>query len=117
MKNANATSQDNSEEKDMNQDLHELFLDELSDLQNAEKQLVAALPKMIKAANSDELRSALEAHLEAWGDGAELRRADAELDQGGGRSAVAPLHFQKKEALLREILTHPGGSALGAITD
>jgi ferritin-like metal-binding protein YciE len=48
----------------MDQDLHELFIDELSDLQSAEKQLVVALPKMIKAAKSDELRSALEAHLE-----------------------------------------------------
>jgi ferritin-like metal-binding protein YciE len=64
MKNTNTQPNDNTEEKDMNQDLHELLLDELSDIQNAEKQLVAALPKMIKAAKSDELRSALETHLE-----------------------------------------------------
>jgi ferritin-like metal-binding protein YciE len=65
MKNNTKTSTENneSENEEMNQDLHELFLDELSDLHNAEKQLTKALPKMIKAANSDELRSAIEAHL------------------------------------------------------
>jgi ferritin-like metal-binding protein YciE len=52
-----------NETSEINQDLQELFLDELSDLHNAEKQLTKALPKMIKAANSDELREAIEAHL------------------------------------------------------
>jgi ferritin-like metal-binding protein YciE len=44
-------------------DLRELFLDELSDLYSAEKQLVKALPKMAKAATSDDLRQAFEEHL------------------------------------------------------
>jgi len=42
----------------------DLFLDELRDLYDAEKQLVKALPKMAQKASSDDLRSAIEAHLE-----------------------------------------------------
>ena len=44
--------------------LRDLFEDELRDLYDAERQIVKALPKMIKAAGSDELSSALESHLE-----------------------------------------------------
>lgn len=44
--------------------LHDLFVDELKDLYNAENQLVKALPKMAKAAASEELRTAFEEHLE-----------------------------------------------------
>jgi len=44
--------------------MEDLFLDELRDLYDAEKQLTKALPKMAKAASSDELRTALENHLE-----------------------------------------------------
>jgi len=43
--------------------LNELFLDELKDIYWAEKHLVKALPKMAKAATSDELRSAIETHI------------------------------------------------------
>ncbi len=49
---------------DMDNDLHELFLDEIADITNAERQLTKALPKMAKAAESDELRQAFESHLE-----------------------------------------------------
>lgn len=48
----------------MDIELHALFLDELADSLHAEHQLVKALPKMIKAADSEELASALEAHLD-----------------------------------------------------
>jgi len=44
--------------------LHELFLEELADIYNAEQQLTKALPKMARAAQSDELRMAFEEHLE-----------------------------------------------------
>ncbi len=44
--------------------LHDLFVNELKDLYSAENQLVKALPKMAKAANSPELRTAFEEHLE-----------------------------------------------------
>ncbi len=53
-----------SQEEGMDNDLHELFLDELADVYNAEQQLIKALPKMAKAAESDELREAFESHLE-----------------------------------------------------
>ncbi len=44
--------------------MDDLFLDEISDLYDAEKQLTKALPKMAKAAASDQLRQAFEDHLE-----------------------------------------------------
>ena len=48
----------------MDSGLHELFLEELSDVYSAEQQITRALPKMAKAAESDELRMAFEEHLE-----------------------------------------------------
>ncbi len=42
-----------------------MFEEEIRDLYDAEKQLVKALPKMAKAAESEELRSGFEEHLEA----------------------------------------------------
>src|SRR6202022_5058672 len=48
----------------MPEGLKELYIDELKDLYNAESQLVKALPKMAKAASSDELRQGFEQHLE-----------------------------------------------------
>ncbi|PYX95559.1 MAG: ferritin-like domain-containing protein [Acidobacteria bacterium] len=47
-----------------NQGLRELYVDELKDLYNAENQLIKALPKMAKAAASEELREGFEEHLE-----------------------------------------------------
>ena len=44
--------------------LHDAFIDELRDTYDAEKQITKALPKMVKAASSPELRAAFEAHLE-----------------------------------------------------
>jgi len=43
--------------------LQKLFLDELADIYGAEKQLIKALPKMAKAAQSSELKDALATHL------------------------------------------------------
>jgi len=44
--------------------LEELLVEQLRDLLNAEGQLVKALPKMAKAANSEALQQALETHLD-----------------------------------------------------
>src|SRR4029453_12713663 len=44
--------------------LKKLYTDELRDLYNAETQLLKALPKMAKAASSDDLKDAFEKHLE-----------------------------------------------------
>ena len=43
--------------------LQDLLVHELKDLYSAERQLIQALPKMAKAATSDELRTAFENHL------------------------------------------------------
>jgi ferritin-like metal-binding protein YciE len=43
--------------------LHELYVDELKDLYSAEKQLVKALPKMVKNATNPELKEAFSNHL------------------------------------------------------
>jgi ferritin-like metal-binding protein YciE len=47
-----------SQEKDLN----ELFLDTLKDIYYAEKQILKALPKMAKVANSEDLQAAFEKH-------------------------------------------------------
>ena len=44
--------------------LNDVLEEQLGDLYDAEKQLVAALPKVVSAAHSDELRKALQDHLE-----------------------------------------------------
>jgi ferritin-like metal-binding protein YciE len=44
--------------------LDDLFLDGLKDIFHAEKQILRALPKMARAADSDELRQAFETHRE-----------------------------------------------------
>ena len=44
--------------------LQKLYTDELRDLYNAENQLLKALPKMAKAASSEDLKEAFEKHLE-----------------------------------------------------
>jgi len=62
--------------------LEELLTEELKDLLNAEKQLIRALPKMAKAANDDELKSAFQEHLEQTKEHAErLTRAFEMLGQ------------------------------------
>jgi ferritin-like metal-binding protein YciE len=44
-------------------EMYQLFLDELSDILNAEQQLTKVLPKMAEAAMSGELAAAFESHL------------------------------------------------------
>lgn len=44
--------------------LKDLFLNELKDVYSAEKQIVKALPKLVDAATSEELRAALRDHLD-----------------------------------------------------
>lgn len=44
--------------------LHDLYIDELRDLYDAENQLIKALPKMAEASTASELRRGFEEHLE-----------------------------------------------------
>lgn len=46
-----------------NQGFTQLFIDELEDMYSSEHQMIEALPNMIKAASSDELKEALTNHL------------------------------------------------------
>lgn len=55
--------------------LEDLFIHELRDIYSAENQLTKALPKMAKAASTEELRNAFEMHLE------ETQNHVARLDQ------------------------------------
>ena len=48
----------------MSKALHDAFVDELKDAYDGEKQLIKALPKLAKAASSEELRDAFLSHLE-----------------------------------------------------
>jgi len=62
--------------------LSDLFHDTLKDIYFAEKKIMSALPKMAKAAQSDELRQAFEKHLEETE--GQVERLDAvfeEIDQ------------------------------------
>jgi ferritin-like metal-binding protein YciE len=61
-------------------------LDELSDIYDAEHQLLKALPKMAKAAESPELKEAFEGHLdETKGQVARLEKVFQSVDQAAKR--------------------------------
>ena len=53
-----------SQEQEQENGLQELLIEELRDLYHAEGQLLKALPKMAKAAQSERLKEAFERHLE-----------------------------------------------------
>jgi ferritin-like metal-binding protein YciE len=62
--------------------LEKLFLEELKDIYNAEKQILRALPRMAKAAESPELQQAFTKHLkETEGQVQRLERVFQELGQ------------------------------------
>ena len=62
--------------------LHDAFLDELRDAYDAEKQLLKALPRMAKAAESASLRTAFETHRqETEGHVSRLEQVFASLDE------------------------------------
>lgn len=79
--------------------LEDFLMEELKDLYSAEKQLTKALPKMAKAANSDELRQAFEDHLkETEGQVARLEKISK---LAGGRS-LAGKKCKAMEGLIEE---------------
>ncbi len=62
--------------------LKELYLEQLQDIYDAEKQLVKALPKMAKTATNEELKAAFEQHLEQTEEHvARLERVFEDLDE------------------------------------
>lgn len=47
-----------------NENIRDLLIDELSEIYNAENQIVKSLPALVKAADSDDLREAFQKHLD-----------------------------------------------------
>src|SRR5687768_7782589 len=78
--------------------LNELFIDELKDIYWAEKHLVKALPKMAKAATSDELRQGIEKHIGETEN--QISRLE-QVFQSIGEKAVA-VKCEAMEGLLKE---------------
>jgi ferritin-like metal-binding protein YciE len=71
--------------------LTDLYVHELKDLYSAEKQLLKALPKMAKAATNDQLREALESHLEETETHADrLEKLLEEMDAASTRVPKCP---------------------------
>ena len=70
--------------------LEQLFINELKDLYSAEKQITKALPKMAKAARSEELRSAFQEHLEQTKQ--QIERLDQIFEQLGKNSRGKTCH-------------------------
>src|SRR5687768_3349443 len=78
--------------------MENLFLHEIKDLHNAEKQLVKALPKMAKAAASEQLRTLIEEHLEETK--AQVERLEQIFDQLG--KPARGIHCKGMEGLIAE---------------
>ena len=98
----------------MNKTLEDLFLGELKDIYDAEHRITKALPKMVKAATSPGLKTALQKHL------TETEGQIAKLDQVF-KSIGQPAKGKKCEAtvgLLEEgdeiAKTFKGSSAINA---
>jgi ferritin-like metal-binding protein YciE len=78
--------------------LEKLFVEELRDILNGEKQLLVALPKMAKAAESDQLSQAFTTHLkETEGHVDRLETILKELGQ-----SVRGKHCKGREGLIEE---------------
>jgi ferritin-like metal-binding protein YciE len=85
--------------------LHDLFIHELKDIYSAEKQLVRALPKMAKAANSENLKAGFEEHLEVTRQQVErLEEIFASLDAGtrGPKCAAMEGLIEEGSSLMEE---------------
>jgi len=95
---SDSTARDRTGEKGMDNELHELFLDELKDILDAEYQLTKALPKMAQAAESEELRGAFESHLsETENHIARLEKAFQSLGETGSRKKCKAMQGLLKE--------------------
>ncbi len=72
--------------------LHDLYVDELRDLYNAENQLLTALPKMATAASAPELAAAFNEHL-----------------------TETKIHIERLETVFKELDTSPKGKKCKAM--
>jgi ferritin-like metal-binding protein YciE len=79
--------------------LEEVFVQELKDVYDAEKQITKALPKMIKAASSEQLQTALREHLDITNLQIErLDRIFEGIGESPGRKKCAGMQGLIKEA-------------------
>ena len=93
--------------------LQELLTEELKDLLHAEGQLVKALPKMVKAASSEELSQAFAGHLEQTkGHVQRLEQAFQMLDQKPKNKACAAM-----KGLITEAQERIAANDEGALAD
>ena len=96
--------------------LEDLLTDELKDIYSAENQLIKALPKMAKAADSSDLRNAFEKHLEQTRTHAQrIEQICSELDvRPTGKKCVGMegLVGEGKEVLQEDMEKEPRQAAL-----
>ena len=100
----------------MTETMRDLLVQEMQDLYDAEKQLVKALPKMVKAASSEDLSEAFANHLEQTrGHVERLERAFQMLDQKPKGKACAAMKGLIGEAQERIEATDEGALADSAM--
>jgi len=81
------------------QSLEDLYVDQLQDIYDAEKRLLQALPKMVDAAGSKELKSAFDEHLKETGEQASrLETIFKDLNQEPKRETCDAMKGLIKEA-------------------
>ena len=89
--------------------MEDLFLEEIRDLLDAEKQITKALPKMAKAASSEELSFAFNEHLEQTrGHVDRLERIFSEIGAKSGGVKCAAMEGLLKEGDEMVRMTDPG---------
>lgn len=93
--------------------LHELLTDGLRDIYDAEKQLVKALPKMVKALSNSELKDSLNAHLEQTKN--QVTRVERCLESLGEKVKSKPCKAMK--GLIEEAQEHVKEHEKGALLD
>jgi ferritin-like metal-binding protein YciE len=93
--------------------LQDLYLDELHDLYDAERQTLKALPKMIEAASATGLRNALRDHLGQTEN--HIRRLETILEGLG--EVLGRRKCQGMKGLLKEAEQNIGGDAAPLVRD
>jgi len=87
----------------------DLYLDQLKDSYNSERQILKALPKMVKAATSPELKKALTNHIEETKEQVErLDRIFTQLEKSPGRKICEATVGLIKEGAEMIESTEPG---------
>ncbi|HKY60015.1 MAG TPA: ferritin-like domain-containing protein [Gemmatimonadota bacterium] len=94
---------------------HDLFVDQLRDLYDAEQQITQALPGVIEAVSTEELRKALEHHLElTHGHVERLDRIFSDLGEPAAGKSCKGMEGLVKEGE-EAIENHPGGALRDAL--